>query len=413
MHFFLIFTKTIDGDTMEDEGLSLLDLWKLLMKKKLFISILFGFFTIGILLFILYIYNPLRVSYEVKFNYQWEGIENKKYANGLLFNDFDIISLEHLNIVKESKEEFASIDTKNLSERITLTYEEDDMYQMKIPGSFFNSDTQAKAFIEQLIYLPYQKALNLSFDFTANLQGYQRSNKVSHKLTYLQNQINLILEGYQGMISHFGDIQIGENTLSGLLRLTEVFQINDDLKNYEYIAYKNAYMTKEEYQTIVKDKDVLLTEQKLLRERKNLLLDSLRDIYSNSNGNTYMDTSIANYLNNLHALDTRLMKISEDLTLMDSASLGNYDEEKSEEFLNTLEEYKQKLEEMTKEYTDTVKYVLKENTILNMEPIQTRSKIGVWLAIPLSFGIGLILSCLLGLIWAYIVENKRKEKTLE
>lgn len=414
MHFFLNITKTIDGDIMEDEGLSLLDLWKLIMKKKLLVSIMFGIFTIGLLFFILFIYNPMRTSYEVKFNYQWEGIENKKYANGLLFNDFDIISLDHLNKVKDSDEAFSSIDTKKLSERITLSFEdEENLYKMKIPGIFFKDDIQAKAYIERLIRLPYQTALNLSFDFTANIQGYQRSNKVSHKLTYLQNQINLILEGYHGMISHFGDIQIGENTLSGLLRLTEVFQINDDLKNYEYIAYKNAYMTKEEYQAIVRDKEVLLTEQKLLRERKNLLLESLRNIYSSSNGNTYMDTSIANYLNNLHTLDSRLMKISEDLTLMDSASLGSYDEGKSEEFLKNLEGYKMKLEEMTKEYTDTVKYVLKENTIMNQEPIQTRSKISVWLAVVLSVGVGFILSFVLGLIWSYIVENKRKEKTLE
>ena len=66
------------------------------------------------------------------------------------------------------------------------------------------------------------------------------------------------------------------------------------MKNYEYLAYKNAYMTKEEYQDIVRDRDVLLTEQKLLRERKEVLLESLRNIYSNSNGNTYLDTSIAN-----------------------------------------------------------------------------------------------------------------------
>ena len=59
---------------MEEEGLSLLDLWKLIVKRKFLVLILFGFITISTLLFILYIYNPLRSSYEVSFSYQWEGI---------------------------------------------------------------------------------------------------------------------------------------------------------------------------------------------------------------------------------------------------------------------------------------------------------------------------------------------------
>ncbi len=413
MHFFLKFTNTIIGDSMEEEGLSLLDLWKLIVKRKFLVLILFGFITISTLLFILYIYNPLRSSYEVSFSYQWEGIENNKYANGMVFNEYELISLTNLNDIKNSKEEFLAIDTEKLSERITLTKDEDGMYSMRLPGAFFSSDLQAKAFIERLIYLPYHKALNLTFDFTANIKGYTRSNKIAHKLTYLKNQINLILSGYQAMISHFGDIQIGDSNLSGLLRQTEVFQINDDLKNYEYLAYKNAYMTKEEYQDIVRDRDVLLTEQKLLRERKEVLLESLRNIYSNSNGNTYLDTSIANYLNNLHTLDTRLMKISEDLKLMETASLGNYSEEKSEAFLKNLEGYRDKLESLTKEYTDTVKFVLKENTFLNMKPIQIQSKMSIWLAIPLSIFLGGFLSCICGLLFSLLQENRKKNKVLD
>ena len=172
-------------------------------------------------------------------------------------------------------------------------------------------------------------------------------------------------------------------------------------------------MTKEEYQDIVRDRDVLLTEQKLLRERKEVLLESLRNIYSNSNGNTYLDTSIANYLNNLHTLDTRLMKISEDLTLMETASLGNYSEEKSEAFLKNLEGYRDKLESLTKEYTDTVKFVLKENTFLNMKPIQIQSKMSIWLAIPLSIFLGGFLSCICGLLFSLIQENRKKNKVLD
>ena len=45
---------------MEEEGLSLLDLWKLIVKRKFLVLILFGFITISTLLFILYIYKPVK-----------------------------------------------------------------------------------------------------------------------------------------------------------------------------------------------------------------------------------------------------------------------------------------------------------------------------------------------------------------
>ncbi len=399
---------------MEEEGLSLLDLWKMIVKKRRLAYIVFGVTTLFILLFILLVYNPLRESYEVSFSYQWEGIENNKYANGVIFNEYDIISLKNLNEVKESHIDFEHINTTQLQEKMRLEKkEEEGIYILKAPGAPFKSDSIARRFIEQLVNLPYLKALNLDFDFTAHLSGYTRSVKISNKLTYLQNQLNLILTGYQSMISHFGDIQIGDAHLSNLMRKAEVFQANNDLKIFEYQAYKNAYMTKEEYQAIVKEKEVLLTEQELLRNRKSILLESLKNIYSNSNGNTYLDTSIANYLNHLHTLDTRLMKINEDLKLYDSASLGIYNEEASAAFVKDLDAYKAKLEEVTGEYTSTVKEVLKENTILHIEPIKVQSRIHPIFAGFLSVFIGIFTAMALALAWAYIQENKIKEKALE
>ncbi len=399
---------------MEEEGLSLLDLWKMIVKKRRLAYIVFGVTTLFILLFILLVYNPLRESYEVSFSYQWEGIENNKYANGVIFNEYDIISLKNLNEVKESHIDFEHINTTQLQEKMRLEKkEEEGIYILKVPGAPFKSDSIARRFIEQLVNLPYLKALNLDFDFTAHLSGYTRSVKISNKLTYLQNQLNLILTGYQSMISHFGDIQIGDAHLSSLMRKAEVFQANNDLKIFEYQAYKNAYMTKEEYQAIVKEKEVLLTEQELLRNRKSILLESLKNIYSNSNGNTYLDTSIANYLNHLHTLDTRLMKINEDLKLYDSASLGIYNEEASAAFVKDLDAYKAKLEEVTGEYTSTVKEVLKENTILHIEPIKVLSRIHPIFAGFLSVFIGIFTAMALALAWAYIQENKIKEKALE
>ncbi|MDE6584238.1 MAG: hypothetical protein K2K15_02440, partial [Anaeroplasmataceae bacterium] len=338
--------------------------------------IVFGITTILLFILILFVYNPSFVNYEASFRYQWYGIENGKYANGTIFNFYDIPSLENLRKVKASKIEYENIDVEQLVEGITIELDE-NVYQMTVQGSFFQSETQAKSFIEDLIRIPYENALNLDFNFLVNLSGYEAANKVSTKLDYLRNQLNLVMQGYQGMIGYFGDIE----HLSSLLREVEVFAANDVLSEYEYLAYKNAYMTKEEYRTSIKEAEALTTERELLRERKNLLLDSLKNIYSNSNGNTYMDTSIANYLNSLHALDSRLMTIDENLRHIENANLGKYNEQESQSFLNTLNQYKERLYELSNEYDAAVSAVLEQNTIVNIHSIKSKGKIGVILAI--------------------------------
>ncbi|MBD5390820.1 hypothetical protein HDR67_02310 [bacterium] len=395
-----------------EEGLSLVDIWILIMKKKIVASIVFGITTILSFVLILFVLNPMRTSYEAIFQYQWYGIEENKYANGVLFNFQDMISLEHLEEVKSLREEYQDIDVKGLAESISIERNE-KTYRIVVGGSFFPSNSIAKAFIEDLVSLPYEKALHLKLDFKANLIGYARAKKISTKLMYLDRQMDLITEGYQGMISYFGDILIKDAHLSSKFSQAQVFESNYDLNNYEYLAYQNVYLTKEEYQSIVTEKNALTTEQSLLRQRKAVLLESLSNIYSNSNGNTYMDTSIAGYLNSLHTIDTRLMQIDEDLRLMEQASLGKYSEEKSELFLKELEVFKNDLEALTDEYTESVQSVLEENTVLTVQPIRVKGRIGTLLAICISLLLGIVAGLFTAFIWSYLAKYKQEHMIKE
>lgn len=392
---------------MEEDGISLLDVWRLIVKKKIIGFITFGIVTILFLVLILFVYNPRRVNYEARFNYNWFGIENGKYANGTIFNYYDIISLDNLKRVKDSNDAYSNINIEGISEHIKVEVD-DNQYQIKASGVYFKNDAQAKSFLEDLIKLPYQTALDLNFDFTANLSGFDRAKKISSKLDYLENQINLVLKGYKDMISYFGDIEINEFHLSNLYRTAEVFATNNDLKEYRYIAYQNYYMTEEEYNSTIKEREALKMEQELLRKRKSVLLESLRDIYTNSNGNTYMDTSIANYLNSLHTLDSRLMSIDETLRLIEGATSGKYNAQESQKFIEQLEEYKNKLESLTEEYMGSVDRVLEENTLFNLQPIEVKGKIRFSLAVIISLLVGSIAGLGVSLCLAFLDNYKNK-----
>ncbi len=395
---------------MEEDGLSLLDVWDLIMKKKIVASVAFGITMILCFVLLVFGYNSMKTTYEATFHYQWFGIEENRYANGTVYNYYDIISLKNIETVKNSNPAYSDINVNSVAESISIeALKEKNTYRIVAAGSLFKDAGIAKAFLEDLIYLPYNTALNLEFDFNASLTGYNRSKKITTKLTYLNRQLDLIVEGYQGMISYFGDIQIGDTFLSNHLNQAQVFVSNDDLDNYEYLAYQNSYLTKEEYQTILVDRSSLLTEQEILRERKAILLDSLSNIYSNSNGNTYMDTSIANYLNSLHTIDSRLITIGEDLRLIERVTLGNYDEEKSEAFIKELNTYKTKVENLTEIYTEDVKNVLKENTILNLQPIRVKGKMNIVIAAGISLLFGIVVGLLTAFVWSYVAQFKKKQ----
>lgn len=393
---------------MVEDGLSLMDIWNLILKKKIIGSIVFGVVTIVSLVLIIFVYNPFQTKYEAEFNYNWISIENNKYANGVVFNYYDIISLDSLKKVKDSNVNYQNVKVEELAENIKIEVEE-DKYIVRASGTYFKNDAQAKSFLDDLIHLPYEKALNLNFDFKANLVGYERAKKVSSKLSYLENQLSIVLKGYQDMISYFGDIEIDNTYLSSLYRNAEVFSTNKDLKEYEYIAYQNYYLTKDEYNSIIKEQNALKTEQNLLKERKQVLLDSLRNIYTNSNGNTYMDTSIANYLNSLHTLDSRLMTIDENLRLIAGATSGKYNEEESQLFLKQLDEYKDELESLTLEYTNSVNKVLKENTSIYLKPIQSKGRISFILAVPISVLLGIVSGLGTAFLVAFIKSSRNKE----
>lgn len=392
---------------MEEDGLSLLDIWNLIMKKKIVASIAFGVSMLLSFILIIFVINPMRVSYEAVFYYQWYGIEENKYANGVLFNYQDIISLTQIEKVKNQNPNYQDINVEAVAENISIVKNE-NTYRVNVSGQCFKNDQIAKSFIEDLVSLPYVTATHLNLDFKANLVGYTRSKKISNKLMYLGRQMNLITEGYQGMISYFGDIQIQDTTLSNKFSQAQVFASDYDLNNYEYLAYQNVYLTKEEYQSILTEQNALKTEQELLRKRKGILLESLRNIYSNSNGNTYLDNSIVKYLDSLHTIDSRLMKIGEDLRLVEEATLGKYNEEQSELFLKELDVFKDKLEDLTEDYTNSVQSVLDENTVMNLQPIRTKGRIGMILAFMISLLIGIFMGLGIAFVWSYI-EYGRKE----
>lgn len=408
MHCFPFFTKTIKGDCMKEDGLSLAEIWSIVMRKKILVGIVWVIVSLLCLLSIIFLFNRLNVTYRQSFNYRWYGIENNSFADGDVFNYYDIVSKNSIDFVKNSKERYQHINTEELAENIDIQ-KEDNLYVLTVKGKVFSNDREAKDFINDLIYLPYLKAISLTFDFNSNLESYRSVHKIDAKLRYLERQINLLVNGYKGMISYFGNVELEQKSLNSLLNEIEVFSSNRPISEYRYLAYKNTYMSKEEYSASIAEFSALETEKTLLEKRKTSVIDSIRKIYEASTGASYIDTALSEYVSTLHSIDLRLLEITESLEHINKASLGQYNEEASQKFLDELNLVYEKVKGFTETYTKSVSQVLQKTTFININSFEVSGKINNLISVMLSVFIGLCV----GLASGFIAGVQKKKKFSE
>ena len=108
---------------MKEDGLSLVEIWTIIMRKKILVGIVWGLVSLICLLSIIFLFNRFNVTYRQTFNYRWYGIENNSFADGYIFNYYDIVSKSSIDYVKNSKERYRHIDSEELAENIDIQKE--------------------------------------------------------------------------------------------------------------------------------------------------------------------------------------------------------------------------------------------------------------------------------------------------
>ena len=379
-----------------EEGISLLDVFKTIWKKRLVVFILFGVLFTMLMLLIHFVYNPLMKKREISVNYSWVGIENMRFANNEAFNYFDIISFDNVKKVIEKDSKYNKLNPYKISEKLDIQ-KKDDNYILTLEG-YYGDDYIVKEYLYDLVYSPYEYATHLNFDFSLNIKGYYDSAKIFDKINYLDKQLDIITTGYLDMISYFGNSSLGLYRLSDYLEEIEVFVLNDPIDKYRYIAFNNGYMTNEEFENSKEELEILTMERSILLERKGSLLKSIKEIYESSYTTSFIDTAITNYLNTLHDLDLRLVNINESIQLIESATIGTYDKNKNETFIRTLNEYASALKDFTNKYEDNIGTILSNNTFINVSNYKELNQIGLIINIALSCFFAAGISCGIGFI---------------
>ncbi len=400
------------GDNMEEEqGLSLIDVWKIMMQKKFIFYIGFILTTIIVFCFLFFGYNRWNIKNEISFYYKWHNLEENSFADHSSFNYYDLIQTENLMKVKAQSESYATIDIEQLKDHIEISKDE-EIYTIKVKSDIFHNNTIAKSFLSDLASLPYLKAIHLNWNFKTNLEGFDGSNKLSTKIDYLESQIQLLQSGYTGMINYFGNVHINGKTLRSSAEELDTYVKNHPISEYRYLAYQNVYLTKEEYLKISSEKQILETEKNLLMKRRNSLFESIEQIYQASNNTSTIDTALQTYIESLHQIDMRLLSIEESLTLFDKAEQGRYQEDASNQFLESLIVYKKDLEKFTDQYQQMINETLKQNTYFNITDYQVSGEMNaLWISL-ISIGCGLFVGIILALLLGMNGYKKQKNKEI-
>lgn len=382
--------------------MSLRDMWQIIMRKKIVFYAVFVSISLVILFLILFVFNPLRVTYSIRFQYHWYGLEHHSYANGMPFNYFDLIAQSNLEKVKNDRERYHSIDIEELADSIDIVKENED-YILSVTGVFKDSAT-AREYMLDLISIPYQTAVTMSFEFNTNIIGYEKAKKIDTKLDYLEKHIQLIKTGYLGLIQYFGNVSYDTTSLQDQLDNLEIYDLNHPVSMYRNLAYKNTFMTKEEYQTLQIEQQALEAEKLKLEQRKAILVASIESIYQSSS----MDFALTDYMNSLHTIDMRLIEIEESLLIIKQAHAGEYQEDKSELFIQELNQYKNDLKEFGDRYSVAVTKTLQQNTFMNVKEFRTSGRINVLMTSILSILIGLSSALAIAFIVGYFQSNDNK-----
>lgn len=445
-------------DFEREEGVSILDIIKVIFGRKILLLIVSLSATIVFLLAILFGFNTIRQSYSASFSFSDPNMLEGKYVDGSGFNYNSLIDRKNVEEIKASNDLYKSINLDKMYEDngISITVEEtysideltlksrlvSKIYTLKTSKKYYSSAKQARAFIKDIIETSTRTNTDKvnSFYYNSNLEAYDKTDILDLKLYYLKSQYNYILNRYKSLKEVYKDYVISstnksltayENEFKSAFYLSDysVDTLNSDLVNNVYVldyddnqeTYENMYTT---YKTLYEANQLKIDK---LTETLTKIIDSIKlnaseyvtkDSFDLSSYNTeivnatlenieYKD-KISYYANVLGKLDTT-----------DDNYRPRATQAESEEFLTKLDAAKEMLEDYTDTFKDVERGVLTGNNHVyfsNSNVVVVSGGLNTILAIVISIVLGFGVGCVVNLIVDFkklTGEDKKEKKTEE
>lgn len=285
---------------MNDEnGISILDLFKVMYGRKLTILIATALTVLLAVLAVSLGYNKSNSTYVSNFSYNNSEINSGKYVDGSSFDYRGLASLEVLNAVKDTDGNFSSIDVNKMYEKgdinVEINYDKNDLkdnynvyYRVAIKKKYFKTEALAKQFISALTEYPVNrtKTIAQNLNFNSNLTSFSKTTTYESKIFFLQAQLKLLDDSYESMIEQFGDNIIDDRKLSTYKNELDLFfednsidSLNSELKSkcYVYITDDTVKNLKTKKQNYLLEINNLETQIKAIEDQISRLLESVKN----------------------------------------------------------------------------------------------------------------------------------------
>lgn len=450
--------KDIEIVEEEKEGISIGDIFKRIWHAKITLGVTFAAVLVLGVVGIHYLYTKPNQVYSGSVTYQFRGASEGLYPNGTTFDYRSLIESSTLQTVKNSNSEYANIDIQTMIDKNAIKVEQaiSNVYNdageevptvlpnyitLTCSASYFDSEAQAKSFLQDVLEAPNTLANSLydAIVYNQNLELASTALTYEDQYNYLINQRDLIYSNYSELISTFGESAFisadSTTTVSQELTIIRQFFTQYNLTNLQSEARLKGYVKSDQPTEIDKLKNELnrlvheynLNQTKidnLQAQWKEMLLNAGSVIISSPND---FITSI----HNLTATNTDLYDSIETIANKLGAQLsgGNgvklevtYSNEPSSTYSEAPQTYVETLATITNQltsYTDQLKTTTTYLYTTYAEPIYTLLSVfelsgglNIILNGAISFVAAVILACLVAGIKGSI-DMKREEKNLE
>ena len=271
----------------QNDGLSLLDIIKLIWKRKILVGIITLIVLIISLLLILFWYNPNNATYQADFELTFSGSDQDIYPTGKKFNYRDIVSLDRLNKIKQSNSKYSKINIDKLYDenniRISRLASSDitkisNNYSIVIADSGINDEKVIKDFISDLLKdVTNEIIVDVnSISYTYNFSGIDNYSLYTDVLNFLIYQKDIIINAYENLILTYGE----SYSIDGTTLNAKLSTINNTIKNLSLdgllsIAEQNRYVIDsqdvENYNSLIATRISSLLR---IKEKNDLIIDS-------------------------------------------------------------------------------------------------------------------------------------------
>lgn len=450
--------KDIEIVEEEKEGISIGDIFKRIWHAKITLGVTFAAVLVLGVVGIHYLYTKPNQVYSGSVTYQFRGASEGLYPNGTTFDYRSLIESSTLQTVKNSNSEYANIDIQTMIDKNAIKVEQaiSNVYNdageevptvlpnyitLTCSASYFDSEAQAKSFLQDILEAPNTLANSLydAIVYNQNLELASTALTYEDQYNYLINQRDLIYSNYSELISTFGESAFisadSTTTISQELTIIRQFFTQYNLTNLQSEARLNGYVKSNQPTEIDKLKNELnrLVHEYNLNQTK---IDNLQTQWKEmlANAGSVIISSPNDFITSIHnltATNTDLYDSIETIANKLGAQLsgGNgvtlevtYSNEPSSTYSEAPQTYVETLATITNQltsYTDQLKTTTTYLYTTYAEPIYTLPSVfelsgglNIILNGAISFVAAVILACLVAGIKGSI-DMKREEQNLE